>query len=80
MTFNTIPSVAISTREQFFNSAEDIAWLHATHLKGINSVFESFVLVGNEDCPEAVYLYRDADPLVTDKARIINLMAMQEAA
>ena len=63
----------IGSREQFFNEPDDCAWLASTHLKGMNVAFESFVLVGNEDSPDAVYLYADADPLVTDKARIINL-------
>lgn len=62
----------IGSREQFMNEPDDIAWLRSTHLKGVSTAFESFVLVGNEDAPEAVYLYPDADPLVTDKPRIIN--------
>lgn len=68
-----VPPVAIGSRERFFNEPSDCAWLASTHLKGINVAFESFVLVGNEDSPDAVYLYPDTDPLVTDKARIINL-------
>ena len=70
---HAVPPVAIGSREQFFNEPSDIDWLFSTHLKGINVTFNSFVLVGNEDCPEAVYLYHDSDPLVTDRARIINL-------
>lgn len=67
-----VPDVAIGSREQFFNDQADIAWLKSTHLKGVNATFSSFVLVGNEDAPEALYLYPMPDPLVTDKAYIVN--------
>ncbi len=76
----SVPDVAIGSREQFFNEPSDISWLMSTHLKGINATCSSFVLVGNEDSPEAVYLYDDEDPLVTDRARVINLMTLKEAA
>lgn len=76
----SVPDVAIGSREQFFNEPSDISWLMSTHLKGINAAFSSFVLVGNEDAPECVYLYDEVDPLVTDRARVINLTAMKEAA
>ena len=63
------------------NEPEDVQWLLHAHLKGMNvAPFRSFILVGNEDCPESVFLYEDSDPLITDKARIVNLVSMKEAA
>lgn len=61
---------------------DDILWLLATHLKHIKTpLFSSFVIVGNEDCPRAVYLYADADPLISDHPlRIINLLELEVAA
>jgi outer membrane protein OmpA-like peptidoglycan-associated protein len=38
----------------FLNSLEDIGWLLQTHLKGCNIIFNSFILTGNEDCPDKV--------------------------
>lgn len=70
------------SREQFFNDITDCAWLASTHLKGIkHAAFRSFVLIGNEDSPEAVYLYDDIDPLVTDKpSQVITLLELEVAA
>ena len=70
------------TKEQFFNDTTDCAWLLSTHLKGIkHKPFSSFVLIGNEDCPEVVYLYEFADPLVTDKpTQIVTLLELEVSA
>jgi len=70
------PDVAIGSRQQFFNEPEECLWLTSTALKGVHTPpFNSFVLIGNEDAPEAVYLYAECDPLVTDKrVSIINFL------
>jgi hypothetical protein len=53
----------------------DIAWLLSTHLKGVSTKpFGSFSIVGNEDCPDAIYLYASADPLYTDEAHVIEFL------
>jgi len=50
-------------KNEFLNSLEDIGWLCSTHLKGKNSpVFNSFILSGNEDCPDKVELFKKQDP------------------
>lgn len=56
-------------KETFINKPEDIQWLKDTHLKGLElPTFKSFVLHGNEDCPEKIDLHAakmpnyDADP------------------
>lgn len=58
-------------RHNFCNSPEDIEWLNSTHLKGVTlptifKGFKSFEIIGNEDAPEEVKLYVDADPLYKD--------------
>jgi hypothetical protein len=71
------------SKEQFFNDKADCLWVRCTHLRHVEHVpfFRSFVLIGNEDCPEAIYLYRDEDPLVTDKPlTVINLLELEVAA
>lgn len=55
-------------RAQFLNSPDDCQWLRDTALRGVDGVrpFNSFVLYGNEDAPDRVDLYTDADPLYRD--------------
>jgi hypothetical protein len=49
------------------NEPNDIQWLRDVHLTGYSTPdFKSFVLHGQEDCPERIELYADRDPLVTD--------------
>lgn len=69
----------MTPRKTFLNEPADCAWLLATALKNVQGVrpFASFLLLGNEDCPEAVHLYADADPLVSDESILINLGDMQ---
>lgn len=65
--------------EQFFNDPEDVQWLIDTKLGGRTDLkFESFVLIGTEDCPEAVDLYVDRDPLVSDTPHRINFLGVVE--
>jgi hypothetical protein len=66
-------------RGQFMNSPEDCQWLWKTKLgKNPNlqpgKAFNSFILFGNEDAPEAVDLYVDADPDVTATAHRITFL------
>lgn len=77
MTRSILP--AMNHRSTFLNEPSDCEWLLSTALKQVQGVrpFASFVLVGNEDSPEAVYLYPDADPLVSDEATLINFGDMQ---
>lgn len=49
------------------NDAEDVEWLKDTHLKGKSHPdFKSFILCGNEDCPDLLELYVGEDPLFGD--------------
>ncbi len=51
----------------FLNAPDDVQWLKETHLQGIaHPDFASFILYGNEDCPEKVYLYANAEPNYSD--------------
>ena len=65
---------AMTHRQTFLCEPSDCAWLLSTALRQVQGVrpFSSFMLVGNEDAPEAVYLYEDADPLLSDEATLIN--------
>lgn len=64
----------------FMNSADDVAWLLETKLKGVPLPFKferfaSFVLQGNEDAPHAVNLYASIDPNHSDnyfRVRFVN--------
>lgn len=49
---------------QFLNSQSDCQWLRDTILRFALSVpkFHSFVIVGNEDWPTRIILYRDSNP------------------
>lgn len=60
-------------RVQFLNGTEDVQWLKDTHLKGRQyPSFGSFVIVGNEDCPQRVDLYASREPEVDDDAHTIT--------
>lgn len=71
-----------SSRAQFFNDPSDVTWLRATHLKHLpHKEFNSFILFGNEDCPDKIYLYSTFDPLCTTApVEIINLLELEVAA
>lgn len=64
---------------QFLNDPSDCDWLRDTALKGCplpsGYVFNSFVIYGNEDCPERVDLYESADPLYTDTYKRVDFGA-----
>lgn len=55
---------------QFYHAPDDPQWLRETALKNLPDVpsFRSFVLYGNEDCPDRVDLYPGRWPLVGDRA------------
>lgn len=55
-------------RQQFLSGPADCQWLRETHLKAVPDVptFASFVLYGNEDCPDGLDLYGSADPFYRD--------------
>lgn len=53
----------------FLNSQEDLDWLFTTHIKDCNEDYnwikentKSFILIGNEDCPEFIECYNSHDP------------------
>ena len=71
------------SRAQFFNDKADCLWLRCTHLRGIKAIpfFRAFVIVGNEDCPECVYLYEGDDPVADETPlMIVNLLELEVAA
>lgn len=48
----------------FLNTKDDLYWLFNTHLSGIHfQTVKSFIMVGNEDCPDLIELYSDENPL-----------------
>lgn len=64
---------AVVNGGDILSSEQDIAWLMATHLKGMSvKPFKSFVIIGNEDSPDAIYLYEMENPLAEDSRQIIN--------
>ena len=55
-------------KELFLNHIDDIGWLLSTHLKGQNPpVFNSFIISGNEDCPDKVELFKKLMPHYRNK-------------
>ncbi len=53
-------------RQQFLHGTDDVQWLKDTHLKGLEyPEFRSFVIHGNEDCPEQLWLYKSVMPMYT---------------
>jgi hypothetical protein len=54
---------------ELLNKPADIDWLFDTHLKAypkLRGEYKSFILYGNEDCPDKIELYKAQDPLVGD--------------
>jgi hypothetical protein len=50
----------------YLNSNEDMQWLEETHLRAHGLMgARSAVLFGNEDCPDAVELYCQENPLIS---------------
>jgi hypothetical protein len=49
------------------NKPEELRWLRQTHLPLGTPAFRSAIIDGNEDCPDKVTLYANADPNVTDR-------------
>lgn len=54
-------------RTQFLSEPDDIQWLRDVHLPKDVPPFKSAIIVGNEDCPERIELYADANPHFQDK-------------
>jgi hypothetical protein len=57
-------------RAQFLNEPTDIDWLFDVHLRDFplwQTRTKSFVLRGNEDCPQSVELYESPEPTVNDR-------------
>ena len=44
--------------EKFLSGPEDMSWLRSVHLHGRGRKYKSAILVGNEDAPKEVHLYR----------------------
>lgn len=61
------------SKQTFCNEPSDCQWLLETHLKDKNlnngpvPPFKSFCLMGNEDCPQEIFLYREQHPTVSDQ-------------
>lgn len=58
--------------QMFANTPDDCTWLLDTHLSAqyvedAVPPFASYILYGNEDCPDRLELFADADPLYTDR-------------
>ena len=55
-------------QRRFYYTKPDVKWLRETHLKDIDPglEFKSFELMGNEDWPQEIILYRAASPHVGD--------------
>ena len=56
-------------KRQLYDTPEDCRWLEDTHLRQYNGSvlgFASFILEGNEDCPEGIELFVSEEPRVTD--------------
>jgi hypothetical protein len=51
-------------RSRYMDAPEDIAWAVSVH--GVPAETLALVLYGNEDCPDRIECYREAQPLVTD--------------
>ena len=53
---------------RFYTGSRDCRWLRETALADYEDIpyFQSFALEGNEDCPTAIILYADADPVYSD--------------
>lgn len=57
--------------QKFLNEKSDCDWLRETHLndKNLNNKnpipdFQSFCLMGNEDCPDEILIYKNKSPMV----------------
>lgn len=54
--------------QQFLNDPDDVQWCKDVHLQGLHGLrFTSFVIIGNEDSPDELHLYADADPHYRDE-------------
>lgn len=59
--------------EQFLNTPDDVQWCRDVHLQGLHGLrFASFVIIGNEDSPDELHLYVDADPDNRDQFVRVN--------
>jgi hypothetical protein len=54
-------------KAEFLNSINDIGWLQTTHLKQYHFVFNSFIIYGNEDCPDKIELFKRLEPTINSK-------------
>ena len=55
-------------KSQFYNTIEDLRWILTTHLKDFPRLcFNSFIVYGNEDCPEKVELFTKLNPNYNSK-------------
>lgn len=64
--------------QTFMNDADSCEWLADKinqQAPGTGAMFQSAILYGNEDCPIAVDLFRDSEPLITDSFQRIALSA-----
>ena len=69
-------------RESLLDTPEDCGWLRDTHVKPFNlrlvdlPAWKSAAVVGNEDCPQQIRLYRDKSPHY--KAQPIAVLDLDE--
>jgi hypothetical protein len=66
---------------QFLNAPADIEWLFDVHLSDYplwRDRTKSFILYGNEDCPQRVELFESSDPTVSEKPFMIHAFRSDE--
>ena len=56
----------------FINTADDMRWLREAHLPQLSKQYRSAVLVGNEDSPDEIYVYRKHDPSINDTPTVFR--------
>lgn len=58
----------------FLNSSEDMSWLREVHLPNLSEKYQSAVIYGNEDCPERIDAYTEAEPICSEEPLIHLLL------
>ena len=63
-------------KQTYCNTPDDCTWLLKTKLGNRPELafFKSFILYGNEDCPERVDLYESDEPLITDTPHTLTFL------
>lgn len=70
--------VRLHGRSTFITGAEDMKWLRDVHLPSLPKKYKSALIFGNEDFPDLIQAYEDADPNVYDQPAIFMLVDEDE--